>query len=94
MLNKYPEIWLREPVKLVDLQTSSIFCLPPHPHLVLFFSGPVSLGYKRPTIQRKDGRPETLNQLLLINVRSREEKKKKKKKTALTCTHKSANLSR
>lgn len=29
MLTKYPEIWLRESVMLVDLQASSICCQPP-----------------------------------------------------------------
>lgn len=79
MLNKYPEIWLRESVKLVDLQTSSIFCLPPT-HPMLFFSGPVSPGYKRPTVQRRDAGLRHSNQLLLINVHTQEKKK-------LTCTH-------
>lgn len=75
MLNKYPEIWLRESVMLIDLQTSSIFSLPPF----LFFSGPVS-PYKRARVQRRETGLRHLNQLLLINLHSQE-------KNALTCTH-------
>lgn len=76
MLNKYPEIWLRESVMLVDLQTSSIFSLSPPfflPFLSLpcpsFSSGPVS-AYKRATVQRKETGLRHSTQLLLISLHS------------------------
>lgn len=65
MLNKYPEIWLRESVKLVDLQTSSIFCLPPHPppHAFLLWPSVTRLQMAHGT---KEGRrPETLKPITI-----------------------------
>lgn len=85
MLNKYPEIWLRESVMLVDLQTSSIFSPPPFlssfsfSPLSLFSPGPVS-PYKRLTVQRRETGLRHSTQLLLINLHSEE-------KNVLTCTH-------
>lgn len=49
-------------------------CPPPTPPHMLFFSGPVSPSYKRPTVQRRDAGLRHSNQLLLINVHSQEEK--------------------
>lgn len=52
MLNKYPEIWLRELVMLVDLQTSSIFS--PSPRFFLPLPCPLSLlALCQPTKGRK-----------------------------------------
>lgn len=71
MLTKYPEIWLGESVMLVDLQTSSICCLPTSPPpFMLFFSGPVSPSDKRPGVQRSAAGPRRSNQLLLITLHS------------------------
>lgn len=86
MLNKYPEIWLRESVMLVDLQTSSIFS--PSPPLLSSFSfsplspfssSPVS-AHKRPTVQRRETGLRHSTQLLLISLHSEE-------KNALTYMH-------
>ena len=86
MLNKYPEIWLRESVMLVDLQTSFIFS-PSPPFSLPFLSPscpPLSLPAlcqptKGPQYKRRDTSLRHSTQLLLISLHSEE-------KNALTCT--------
>lgn len=92
MLNKYPEIWLRESVMLVDLQTSSIFSLSPPFFLLFPFSrhplfsfGPVS-AHKRSTVQRNETGLRHSTQLLLISLHSED-------KNALTCAHSHTSIS-
>lgn len=65
MLNKYPEIWLRESVKLVDLQTSSIFCLPPHPPPHAFLLWPSVTRLQKAHGTKEGRRPETLKPITI-----------------------------
>lgn len=83
MLNKYPEICLRESVKLVDLQTSSIFCLflPP----MLFFSRPTVTRLQKAHDTKEGRRSETLKPITIDQSALRREQ------TAYLHTH--ANLS-
>lgn len=79
MLTKYPEIWLRESVMLVDLQTSSICCQPPFLHAFLLKSCVTQRQKAHSTKERR--RPETLKPITI------DQSVLRRRKTKLTCTH-------
>lgn len=81
MLTKYPEIWLRESVMLVDLQTSSICCQPPPSFLQAFLLWPCVTQLQKAHSTKERRRPETLKPITI------DQSVLRRRKTKLTCTH-------